>query len=122
MKKILFIALIAFGAVTWYQKQNQVNEGTGITHTRLIMYSQTTCSFCKKKAEELQRAGIRYTEYYIDKDRQKRDELTEKLKQAGFKPMGYGTPIFDAYGTMLPNNPDLSKIIEIRNRVIHGTK
>ena len=74
------------------------------------MYSLTTCGFCKQKARELKNENIAFKEYFIDKDSQKRDELNSKLSKAGFKPKGYGTPIFDAYGVMLPNNPDISLI------------
>jgi hypothetical protein len=69
----------------------------------------------QEKGRELSAAGIPYTEYFIDKDRASRDELSQKLENAGYRPQNYGTPIFDAYGTMLPNNPSLAKIRAARD-------
>jgi glutaredoxin len=79
------------------------------------MYSLTTCGYCKQKAKELKAAGIPYIEYYIDEDRKRSDELNEKLTRSGYPPGGYGTPIFDAYGYMLPNNPSVSKILSVKS-------
>ena len=76
----------------------------------LIMYSLTTCGYCTQKRKELHREKIRFTEYFIDKDGRRREEMTRKLDSAGFTPGGYGTPIFDVYGMMMPNNPPLSDI------------
>lgn len=80
------------------------------THDKVIMYSLTTCGFCKQKASELQAAGIKYREYFIDKDAGRREALTAKLKRAGFAPRAWGTPILDVKGTMLPNSHSLDKI------------
>ena len=80
------------------------------THDKVIMYSLTTCGFSKQKARELQAAGIKYREYFIDKDAGRREALTAKLKRAGFAPRAWGTPILDVKGVMLPNNPSLDKI------------
>lgn len=116
MKKLVFILFVGYGLFTWYQNSNALKGNYGEQHNQLIMYSLTTCGYCKQKAKELRKEDIPFTEYFIDKDRKRNDELSEKLKKAGFKPRSYGTPIFDAYGIMLPNNPDLSKIKEIRNK------
>lgn len=116
MKKILLYLLIGYGAFTWYKNNSSSKGSTGISHDKLIMYSLTTCGFCKQKARELRNENIPFIEYFIDKDKQRNNELTEKLKKAGFKPKSYGTPIFDAYGIMLPNNPSISAIKEAKNK------
>jgi hypothetical protein len=67
------------------------------------------------KAKELRSAGIKYAEYYIDKNSKKRDELNQKLSKSGFPPRSYGTPIFDAYGYMLVGNPPVSEILAIKD-------
>jgi len=110
MKKYILYFVIGYAIFTWYQDYNTFDDSTGSSHDKLIMYSLTTCGFCKQKAQELRSENIPFTEYFIDKDSSRNRELTEKLNKAGFKPKSYGTPIFDAYGTMLPNNPDISKI------------
>jgi glutaredoxin len=87
--------------------------------SNVIMYSLTTCGYCKKKREELHKNNISFTEYFIDKDKARQEELNQKLAKAGFQPRGYGVPIFDVYGTMLPNNPPLRKIVKHINQNRH---
>ena len=115
--KIFFALLIALGVYNWYNADADVELSgyTGVSHQKLIMYSLTTCGYCKQKVKELNSAGIPFTEYFIDKDANKRKELYEKMARAGFPAQGYGTPLFDAYGHMLPNNPSLAKIISVKD-------
>jgi len=111
MKKILFVALIAVGFYHWYSKPSeQVPAHIAAAHDQVYMYSLTTCGYCKKKAQEMASEGIRFTEYYIDKEPERNQELSEKLGKAGYPPRGYGTPILDVHGVMLPNNPSLDTI------------
>lgn len=110
MKKLLLILLVGVGFFQWYAQHNATTGRYGAAHDRVIMYSLTTCGYCKEKAEQLRAEGIRFTEYYIDEDESRRDELNTKLSQAGFPPQGYGTPILDVHGAMLPNNPSLAEI------------
>ena len=116
--RYLIVILVAFGAYHWYTKTTEVKGYTGVSHEKLIMYSLTTCGFCKQKAKELRSSGIPYTEYFIDKNRQKQQELNDKLAKSGYPPKGYGMPIFDAYGRMLPNNPPVSKVISVKNGML----
>jgi len=74
------------------------------------MYSLTTCGFCKQKVKELENQKIEFKEYFIDKDNNIMKEVTAKLEKAGYAPQRYGTPIFEANGVMLPNNPKMSLI------------
>jgi glutaredoxin len=114
MKKILFLILIA-GIYQWYSSSNEVAKEYGKPHNELIMYSLTTCGYCKQKARQLKGENIAFTEYFIDKDKKRMTELNKKLTAAGFKPKSYGTPIFDVHGVMLPNNPKMSLIKEKLN-------
>ncbi len=114
--KYLFMILMAFGAYQWYSSSSDASDGfTGEMHDELIMYSLTTCGFCKQKAKELKSADISFTEYFIDEDYERANELNGKLAKAGYTADSYGTPIFDAYGYMLPNNPSVSKIVSLKS-------
>jgi len=111
MKKLIILALIVFGAFKVYSDRgaDELSRVAG-SHEEVIMYSLTTCGFCKQKARELRQEGIAFTEYYIDKDVKRRKELNSKLSQAGYKPKSYGTPIMDVHGVVMPNNPSLTEI------------
>ena len=112
MKKLILL-LALFGAYKlWVHFDGASSTGRLSAHDDVIMYSLTTCGYCKQKASQLKAAGIEYREYFIDVDAARRDELTAKLQQAGFAPRTWGTPILDVKGVMLPNNPSLEKIRE----------
>ncbi len=114
MKPLAIIALIAIAV---YLTTGSSNSGsTGLKHNEVIMYSLTTCGYCKAKVKELDEAGMQYVEYFIDKDPSKKAELSEKLRLAGFEAGGFGVPIFDVHGTMLINNPALIDI----QRIVFG--
>ena len=111
MKKIIIICLVMYAAFQWYTNGNNDLAGRyGEPHNELIMYSLTTCGFCKQKVKQLKKENIVFKEYFIDKDKKRMDELNAKLTKAGFKPKSYGTPLFDVHGVMLPNNPSMDKI------------
>lgn len=130
MKKYILIALVIFGAYQHYTKlpenksaltENKTPRGfTGERHNQLIMYSLTTCGYCKIKAKELRAASIPYTEYYLDRNQQKWDELEEKLAKARYPTLSgnYGTPLFDAYGFIVYNNPSIDKLLSYKNKSI----
>jgi hypothetical protein len=111
MKKLILL-LVIFGAYKLWGHFHEKDpiQRLAVVHDEVIMYSLTTCGYCKLKARELDDAGISYQEYFIDKDGKRRDELTAKLQHAGFAPRNWGTPILDVKGVMLPNNPSLKKI------------
>jgi hypothetical protein len=106
---IFILALAAYGAWDQYHKPQPV-AAVVAAHNEVIMYSLTTCGYCKQKKGEMESAGIAFTEYFIDTDAERRDELNRKLEQSGLPPRGYGVPILDVHGTMLPNNPSLKTI------------
>ena len=109
-KLLLFIlAMAAYGAWDQYRKAQPVAAVAG-AHDEVIMYSLTTCGYCKQKRRELESAGVAFTEYFIDQDADRRNELNRKMEQSGLPPQRYGTPILDVHGTMLPNNPSLETI------------
>lgn len=80
---------------------------------RVVMYSLTTCGYCVAKHRELKEASIPFTEYFIDTDLARRDELIEKIRRANLPVRPYGTPILEVNGTLLPDNPSLQEIREL---------
>ncbi len=112
MYKFILILLIGYSAFNWYQQRENVHNGYryGETHNQLIMYSQTTCGYCKLKVKQLNKENIAFIEYFIDEDSHRRDELFMKLEKSGYPSRSIGTPSFDVHGIMLPNNPDMGVI------------
>ena len=110
MKKLIILLMLVGAYQLWSRFDDEPAKRIAIPHDDIIMYSLTTCGFCKQKGRELDQAGIRYKEYFIDKDANRRNELTNKLQQAGFEPRAWGTPIMDIKGVILPNNPSLKEI------------
>lgn len=115
MKYLLVVALLIGGYFLFLNKQPAPAAFSGKKHEQLIMYSLTTCGYCKQKAKALEAAGIPYQEYFIDVDQNRREELDKKLTLSGLPAKGYGTPIFDAYGYILPNNPSISTLQSYQN-------
>ena len=113
MKYILALLVLA-GAYQWYTSKDK--GFTGERHEQLIMYSLTTCGYCNQKRKELKEVGIGFVEYFIDKDSGKQAELNHKLSKSGYPPRDYGTPIFDAYGYMVPDNPEIPELIAMRDK------
>lgn len=111
MRKLLIfiLAMAAYGAWDQYRKAQPV-AAVATAHDEVIMYSLTTCGYCKQKRRELESVGIAFTEYFVDKDGTRNAELSRKMEQAGLPPRRYGMPILDVHGTMLPNNPSLETI------------
>jgi len=115
-KKLLLLLVLIAAYQGWKQLSQEPEAGKAAAHNEIIMYSLTTCGYCKAKARELRSERIAFKEYYIDKDRRRRDELNRKLQKAGYPPRSYGTPIMDVHGWMLPNNPSMDMIKEYMNK------
>ncbi|MFT5395022.1 MAG: glutaredoxin [Gammaproteobacteria bacterium] len=78
--------------------------------SEIVMYSLTTCGYCTKKRKVFDDNHIKYTEYFVDRDRNKENEMIEKLKASGIKSNHYTVPVFDVYGYMMPGNPSFKTI------------
>jgi hypothetical protein len=108
-RTIVLFALffVALGVNRWQHRSSYTYGHTG---GGLLMYSLTTCGNCTLKRRELAARGIPFTEYFIDVDGARNNEMWDKLSRAGYSSHGIGTPTFDVAGTMLPNNPALEEI------------
>ena len=76
----------------------------------VVMYSLTTCPYCREKRQWLQSAGIPFREYFIDSDPARMEELNGLLAAHNVPPGGVGTPILYVNGDLLVNNPDRGKV------------
>ena len=109
-KGLLVVILIACGLLFWWR------SGAGVAeidqHDEVIMYCVQGNPVCRVKADELRGENIVFTEYFVDKDQSKLEDLQYKLVKADFARLTgrYEFPIFDVHGVILIDNPDVSKI------------
>jgi glutaredoxin len=80
----------------------------------VVMYSLTTCGYCKEKRQWMTRVGIPFREYFIDTDESRRQEFEGLLAAHLIPPGGVGVPSFSVNGYLLVNNPNRD---EIRRRL-----
>ena len=60
----------------------------------IIVYSTPTCHFCKLAKEYMNTHGIKYTEYNVAADLEKRKEMVDKSGQLG-------VPVIDIGGRVI---------------------
>jgi hypothetical protein len=108
----LFVAFCGYKAFNEFIAKPRSVEAAirRVAHGELIMYSLTTCGFCQQKHAELKAAGIPFTEFFLDKDKELSPLLHARMKEQGISTAYYGTPTFDVGGRILPNNPNLTEI------------
>jgi len=124
----IFVALILLGASSyffmevglrqWNRQQllaaqtmagRDIQKWEGTDPYEVIMYSQTTCSACTERREQLRAEGIQFTELMVDKDAAALRELNTKLQSAAFHDR-LTTPSFVINGRLLINDPSLTLI------------
>ena len=52
-----------------------------MTDKKVVIYSTSTCPYCKRAKEYLSRKGISYTDIDVVQDREKAKEMTQKSGQ-----------------------------------------
>ena len=109
-KRLLILALIGMAYQAWSNEWRLFDPGNP-PHDEVIMYSLSTYGNCVVTARALEREGVAYTEYYIDKDLAAENELHRKMQNAGIKTNFYYTPVLDVKGEILSNNPNIERIL-----------
>ncbi len=115
-KGLLVVILVACGLLFWWR------SGAGVAeidqHDEVIMYCVQNNPVCRVKADELRELNIEFTEHFVDQDRSKLEDLQYKLVKADFDRMTgrYEFPIFDVHGTILIDNPEVSKVQKYLSR------
>jgi glutaredoxin len=107
----VYLALLPGGGQNLFDKNIAAQLAPG---NQVVMYSLTTCPYCRDKREWMHRAGIPFTEYFVDSDQSKRQELNELMATHRIPAGGVGTPILLVNGDLLVNNPGKD---EIRQRL-----
>ena len=116
MGKILNFLLFVVGAYFALQLSGQsISFDKNIADTlasgnQVVMYSLTTCPYCKEKRAWMTRAGIPFTEVFVDTNQSNMQELNELMAKHGVPPGGIGTPIMLVNGDLLVNNPGKDEI------------
>ena len=77
---------------------------------QVVMYSLTTCSYCKQKRQQMTSAGIPFSEVFVDADPSKMQEFNDLLAARYVPPGGVGTPTLVVNGELLLNNPSMAEI------------
>lgn len=116
VKRLLILALIG-GAYQFWSNGGRLFAPGNPAHDDVIMYSLSTCGNCVLTSRALEKAGVEFTEIYIDEDRLAEDELHRKMQDAGLDTSFYYTPVLDVRGELLSNNPKIEVILnKIRQR------
>lgn len=61
---------------------------------KVIVYSTSTCPYCKMAKEYLKEKGVKYDEYDVSEDQEKSEEMVKKSGQMG-------VPVLDINGTII---------------------
>lgn len=107
---------MVFVAVAWYAwHQQSTTNGADITGklapgNQVVMYSLTTCGYCKALRAQMTKAGIPFTEYFMDTDEARKQEFFQLLQTYNAPPGGVGTPSLVVNDALLLNNPSLAEI------------
>jgi len=101
----LFIIAGLFWA--WHNYEPPIGDRLA-PDNKVVMYSLTTCGYCKQRAADFHRLGIPFREIMVDNDPALQDRLVRQGMATGAG--GVGTPFIEVNGTLLPNNPPLSEI------------
>ncbi len=115
--KILNLALFAIGTYIAVQMTGGLD---GILNkniadklapgNQVVMYSLTTCIYCKQKRQQMTSAGIPFSEVFIDTDPSKMQEFNNLLAAHYVPPGSVGTPTLVVNGELLLNNPSMADI------------
>lgn len=71
----------------------------------VVMYSLTTCGYCRALRGKMTQAGIPFTEHFVDADPARMQEFSAVLMAQNVPPGAVGVPTLTVNGTLLPNNP-----------------
>ena len=103
----VYLALHLAGRDGGFEKNIAATLAPG---NEVVMYSLTTCPYCKEKRQWMTRAGIPFGEYFVDADQARRQEFEGLLQAHQVPPGGIGLPTLYVNGDLLVNNPAREEI------------
>jgi glutaredoxin len=119
----IFLVLLLLGAAWFYFKQHNsitasrstpVSESTiaaqDLPTAEVTMYSLSTCPVCAAMRNDLQKADILYTEYFIDKEAYRKVELEHRLSNYKVPGGVVGTPVLFVGKVMYMGRADVNDI------------
>ena len=87
------------------------------SHNEIIVYVSDSCArTCRPVIKAIKARNEFYYELNVDQDSDAAAELDAKLEASGFTRKVYQMPVVDIYGTILPDNPSIQKIMETLDR------
>jgi len=117
MKNGIFviIALIAIHLVHQRIEKNSPGYREQGPYDTVVVYSLSKgCAETKRASDklrrELERAGIVFTEYFVNEDKEASEQLDDRVREIVPKVSRYTIPAVDVNGTLLLNNPSLEEI------------
>jgi len=111
MRNLYLIIAIALGAagLAWSNHVPYIGDQLAADN-EVIMYSLTTCGYCKETARKLRKSGIPFREYFLDKGEAANSEFARLLEVNNAAGGVVGTPSLKVNGVLLLNNPSLDEI------------
>lgn len=108
-----FALAIAFAGVMYFMQPSIHAEdlsGKLAADNVVVMYSLTTCPYCRKTREWLTKSHIPFQERFLDADEKYMREFNELLAASGAPPGAVGTPTLVVNDVLLINNPEFKRI------------
>lgn len=113
MNRLVLIAIsvvLAFAVRHFLGTPQDDLRGMLAADNRVVMYSLTTCPYCRKTREWMTKSGIPFEERFLDADPRVMTEFQEILAASQVPPGGIGTPSLVVNERLLLNNPPFETI------------
>ena len=114
MRKLPVVVLLAIAAYLLWWALGDREQGSLDEHEDIVIYTSNSCGKpCKDMIEAIQAAGVHAYVSNLDDDHELEDELRAKLTAIGFDRKVYRLPVVDVYGTLLPDNPPVRRVMKV---------
>ena len=121
-KKGIFLIIALIGIHLVHQRIGENSPGyreQGPYDTVVVYSLSKGCVGTKRASDklrrELERAGIVFTEYFVNEDKEALEQLDDRVREIEPKVSSYTIPAVDVNGTLLLNNPSLEEITSCFN-------